>query len=385
MKKEKKKFKEKPLYLKIIIITSIVLVSAISALILVAGGYLSYVSIQFYRIEDNLDLTSGIIHSNNSIDSKDINSGTELSILSYNIGFGAYDQDYDFFMDVGEMMDGTVVTGTHAKARDYESALRNTDGSIDVLVNNEADFMVIQEIDVDSDRCYHINQYQKFTNQFISTHDSLYCSNFHSAFLAYPFNDMIGASESGLVTLSRYHIATALRKSYPVDLSFPNKFFDLDRCFSVSRFPLSNGKELVIGNSHMSAYDDGTIRDQQMTLLCSFLEQEKEAGNYVIIGGDYNHDICHSAGTFPTQEKLPGWVADFDEERLPEGYHVQADPTIPSCRAAEMPYQYGVNYLVVIDGFITSENITVNEVKNLDLQFMYSDHNPATMKFTLNI
>ena len=42
---------------------------------------------------------------------------------------------------------------------------------------------------------------------------------------------------------------------------FITKFTDLDRCFLISRLGLDNGKELVLINVHLSAYDQGgTIR-----------------------------------------------------------------------------------------------------------------------------
>ena len=48
-----------------------------------------------------------------------------------------------------------------------------------------------------------------------------------------------------------------------------------------------------------------------------------------------------------------------------------------------MPYEKGVNYTVIVDGFIVSDNIQVKAVYNQDTQFAYSDHNPVYMKFVL--
>ena len=48
-----------------------------------------------------------------------------------------------------------------------------------------------------------------------------------------------------------------------------------------------------------------------------------------------------------------------------------------------MPYIKGENYTVVIDGFITSGNVDVLYVENIDVDFLYSDHNPVMMKFIL--
>ena len=45
----------------------------------------------------------------------------------------------------------------------------------------------------------------------------------------------------------------------------------LDRCFLVNRYPVSNGNELLMINTHNSAYDDGSLRKQQMDFLKDFL------------------------------------------------------------------------------------------------------------------
>ncbi|NJM15622.1 MAG: hypothetical protein HC896_09855 [Bacteroidales bacterium] len=62
----------------------------------------------------------------------------------------------------------------------------------------------------------------------------------------------------------------------------------LDRCFLLQRFGLSNGKQLVVINTHNSAYDDGTLRNLQMNYLKTILKNEQASGNYIIVGGDWN-------------------------------------------------------------------------------------------------
>ena len=47
-----------------------------------------------------------------------------------------------------------------------------------------------------------------------------------------------------------------------------------------------------------------------------------------------------------------------------------------------MPYTPGVNYTVVIDGFLVSDNVQAS-AKNIDAGFAYSDHNPVQLTFSL--
>ena len=70
----------------------------------------------------------------------------------------------------------------------------------------------------------------------------------------------------------------------------------------VTRIPVSNNKELVI-NVHLSAYDKGGIYKKASTGL-KVMEEEYKKGSYIIVGGDFNHDIADSINKFPTGQKF---------------------------------------------------------------------------------
>lgn len=363
-------------------ITAVTLAVVIGALLLTVGGYVLYVVFQYSRIEDHKVLEIGSSASG-SADGK-VPAGRELSVLTYNIGFGAYAQDFSFFMDSGTMLDGTKVSGTYAKARSEEIVKKNTEGALQTAQSQNADFYLFQETDTDSDRSYHIDQYREMVDRFGENYNDTFAVNFHSAKLLYPFNDPIGKSNSGIATFSKYRMETAERRQYPVDKGFA-KFFDLDRCFAVHYLPVDNGKQLVLINSHMSAYDEGgKIRQKQLALLNEVLKEEYEKGNYVVVGGDFNHDIVDSMHTFETRQEVPEWVYALTNDDLTEHFSFAAAKNAPTCRSTDMPYEKGVNYTVVLDGFIVSDNVEVVSVENIDTDFLYSDHNPAVMKFVLN-
>jgi endonuclease/exonuclease/phosphatase family metal-dependent hydrolase len=198
---------------------------------------------------------------------------------------------------------------------------------------------------------------------------------------------MHGASDAGLVSLSKYQIDESTRRTYSIPEGFPAKYMDLDRCFMVDRYNLENGKQLVLINSHMSAYDEGgTTRKKQLAELNAVMKEEFEKGNYVIVGGDFNHDIADSTDTFLSEEKTPTWIYDITDDDLTEGYSiVVADNSlqVATCRAAELPYVKGVNHVDIIDGFFVSKNITASSV-NVETEYISSDHNPVILTFTLN-
>ena len=362
---------------KAVKITAVTLLTLIIALIVAAVCYVVYVAVQYYRIEDNLALE---IDAGQTVESA--MTGQNYSIVTYNIGFGAYSPEYSFFMDSGVMEDGTEVTGKYSKGLSKEDVQKNTDGAVSVLKDQDADFVFVQEVDEDGDRSYHINQVEALRAALQG--DMTYAENFHTAYLLYPFNDPHGKNNAGIVTFSKVALNSSVRRSYPVDTGFA-KFFDLDRCFSVNRVSVTGGKELVLVNSHMSAYDaGGIIRAEQLEMLCAFMSEEYAKGNYVIVGGDFNHELADSFGTFPTKQKQPSWAYPLTDGDLPENFFIAASREgAGTCRSAEIPYTPGVNYVNVLDGFIVSDNVRVNSVRNIDTGFAYSDHNPVRMEFVL--
>lgn len=367
---------------KITKITALVLASILILIILLLGGYLIYISAQYYRIEDNLNLT---INNNNS---NTINLQTQYSVTTYNIGFGAYNHDFSFFLDSGKMKSGKEVVGKNSTAKNKQVVLDNTNGVINISKQLNSDFYLFQEVDINGTRSHHINQFEMLNS--IGNFTSTYAENFHSAFLLYPFNDFHGKNQAGLVTFSKYGIASSTRVSYPIDNSFPNKYFDLDRCFSINRININGStKQLVIINSHMSAYDEGgKIRKQQLSKLNEILTMEYNKGNYVIAGGDFNHDIANSLNLFKTEQEVPNWVFQLNNSDLPNHFSFASATDDATCRSTDIPYTKNVNYTVVIDGFVVSDNVTVNKVTNLvngtSANFNFSDHNPSTLTFTLN-
>ena len=356
-----------------------IILAFIALVIFITFTYVLYVSLQYYRIKDNTKLNV----ENNTTNNFEFDK--EYKVLTYNIGFGAYDHDFSFFLDEAYTKDNKFIVGKYSKAISKKNVINNTNKVIDILKENKSDVYLIQEIDKRANRSYFINQVNEITNNF-KDYSSVYTSNFHSAYLAYPIHDMIGKSESGLLTLSKYNFYSNIRRSYPVTKEFFKKFFDLDRAFSVHRSKLKNNKDLVIVNSHMSAYDKGgNIRRKQLEMLKAFMKEEKNKGNYVIIGGDFNHDYANTKTLYMGDKKVPDWVFDLSDKDLIDGYNF----VIPSnknlfgtCRGAESPYDKEKTYQVVIDGFIVSDNIEATSTI-IDTEYIASDHQPVMLKFKL--
>lgn len=245
------------------------------ALVLVVGGYVAYVMLDYYRVEDNQELLC-VQRSDAALEADE-----ELTLITWNLGFGAYNDNYSFFMD----------GGTESRAFSKEICEANIQTAIEVLQAQDADIMLLQEIDVDGTRSHHVDQLAMLETAFADSHSSVFAQNYDSGYLFYPFSEPIGANRGGILSLARAKIDGAVRISLPIESGF-RKFFDLDRCYSVSRIPVSNGKTLALFNLHLSAYTaDGTIATEQLRQMLAHMQREYDAGNYVVAGGDFNKDV----------------------------------------------------------------------------------------------
>ncbi|MDO4961816.1 MAG: endonuclease/exonuclease/phosphatase family protein [Eubacteriales bacterium] len=337
---------------------------------------MAYLHFSYYRIEDNMTLTPASTGTYENAD-----AGKEYTIITRNFGFGAYTADYTFFMDGGKS----------SWAASKESVINCVEQMADEALLFDMDFAVFQEIDTDGTRTYHVNESDIIADK-MRGYDYTFAENYHSAFLMYPLAQPHGANNSGIMTLSKYRISSSVRRSLPISMGF-SKFFDLDRCYSVSRISVDNGRELLIYNVHASAYEENAeIRTAQMAMLINDMQAEYEAGNYCVCGGDFNHDFTGSSvSELNNSSNLSSlsWVHPFPKEILTDGLHglrqcLEYDDgeLVPTCRNCDVPYGDDCS-VVIVDGFIVSENIEVTSLKNIDLKFACSDHNPVVMKFRM--
>ena len=376
--------------------------SVLAVILLALAGYIIYLYASYHRIEDNLQLqvetTRGTANettnetNNETTEANTLTTGKKYSALTYNIGFGAYTPDFSFFMDGGKS----------SWAKSKESVLETIQGAGELAASKDPDFAMIEEVDLNSTRSYHVNEYNILKDCFPDYY-YVFAQNYDSALLFYPFTQPHGSSKSGIGLFSRYPVTSALRRSFPVSTSF-TKFFDLDRCYSISRVSVDNGKELVIFALHMSAYGNSdAIREGQIAMLAADMQKEYEAGNYVLCGGDFNHDLKASAdeenpetgkedqSNSNSDREYESWAYPFPREELPEHFSFCLDQLSKeersnlwnSARNADMEYIPGETYTVTLDGFIISDNIECLSYENINTGYSYSDHDPVYVEFKL--
>ena len=352
-------------------------VGIVAAILVIALVYVAYVFLSYHRLPDMQELT--VIQPSESaqpVVSEPAKVGQEYTAITYNIGFGAYTPEFSFFMDGGE--------SSWAKSKD--SVCATVSGASVLMQQQNPDFMFVQEIDIDGTRSYHVNE-NEIIRKFFSSYYETEAVNYDSPFLFYPFTEPHGKNKSEMAVLSRFPITEGIRRSLPISDTV-TKILDYDRCYSVSRVPVENGKEICLYNVHLSAYGmDESVREGQVGMLREDMERELEKGNYIICGGDFNHDLKAKDSARITME----WAQPLPRTRLAEGVHFPMDDLDPevlanmhdSGRNTDQPYREGETLTVTLDGFIVSDNVKVTSYEVLNTGYQYADHEPVVMKFVL--
>ena len=252
---------------------------------LILGTYYDYQPESVLKIES--------AHSSNQ---KLITDST-LTFMTWNIGFGGLGKESDFFMTT----EGIYWSSEKNVTTDEQYVEKNVSGITDFIKKNEADFYLLQEVDVHSKRSYFKNEFEMIAEQkdgFAAMFAPNYDIPRNPIPVFQPWNTY-GKVLSGLATYSKYQPVESTRLQLPGEFPWPDRVFHLDRCVSVHRFPTDFGKEVVVLNIHNSAFDKGGfMKTQQLDFLRDLALKEYEKGNYVLLGGDWN--MCCLLYTSPS-------------------------------------------------------------------------------------
>jgi endonuclease/exonuclease/phosphatase family metal-dependent hydrolase len=301
-----------------------------------------------------------------------------LDMLIWNIGYAGLGSEMDFFNDGGKS-----VMPTEAQNENYLSGITTFLAG----VKDSVEFMLIQEIDRNSKRSYHIDQVKEIS-ALLPGFSTSFALNYDVKFVPVPFAlpyKPYGKTYGGLGSYSRYQPAAVTRVQYPGGFAWPTKLYMLDRCALEQRFKLPDGKDLVVVNTHNTAYDaTGEIKKVEMAFMKKRYEAEHSKGNYVIVGGDWNQvppgfDSKHFSSNISEDYTPQALTKDI----FPGRFTVSFDSSTATNRSNKTAFVKGETYTTLIDYFVSSPNIEVISVRGIDLGFKYSDHQPVLLKFRL--
>jgi endonuclease/exonuclease/phosphatase family metal-dependent hydrolase len=333
-------------------------------LVLALAGIILYAVVSDYKPEEKITISVS--------DKPDILSDSlEFSLLTWNIGYCGLDKDMDFFYD-----GGTKVMTPEKNCLENLVAVKKF-----LAANDSADIILLQEVDKSSKRSYHFDEFDTLSASLKDYHP-FFAINYKVFFVPVPPASPMGKVLSGISLFSRYQPSSSVRYTFPGHYGFPTQLFQLDRCFIVNRYPLKNGKELIVINTHNEAFDPGQIRRAQMEYLKKFLLDEYAKGNYIIAGGDWNQSPPDFKPEF-IMNKVNTSQMMMASDYLPAEWRWVYDNKTPSNRSVIASYDPATTTTTVIDIFLLSPNVKALSVSCINLSFDNSDHNPVRMKVKL--
>ncbi len=304
--------------------------------------------------------------------------GDTFTVMIWNVGYAGLGAEMDFFNDGGKM-----VRSTEDQAAKYLKAIALFAQSM----KDSVDFMLLQEVDQNSKRSYNIDQVAVIQKE-LAGFNSTFALNYDVKFVPVPFGfpyTPYGKAYGGLVSYSRFKPSSSVRVQYPGGFDWPTKLYMLDRCALEQRFTIPGGKELIVVNTHNTAYDaTGAIKKLEMAFMKKRYEAESAKGNYVVMGGDWN-------------QVPPGFNSKHFNKQMPDGYTPQSlsvdqiakdftvsfDSTLATNRSNDKVFDPATTYTTLIDYYMTSPNLEILEIRGIDMQFRWSDHQPVVLKFKL--
>ena len=100
----------------------------------------------------------------------------------------------------------------YSRAFSKDAVLKNLGGALDEITKLSPDLLLLQEVDIDSTRSYHVDQ-RELVYAALPDYASIFAQNYDSPYLLYPFSSPHGKSVAGLMTLSAFQMDSALRRS----------------------------------------------------------------------------------------------------------------------------------------------------------------------------
>ena len=335
----------------------------VSVLFLGVGGFALYIVFSEYKpapIEE-----CEIIRN-----SRENELGEIKTITTFNLGYCSLDKDQDFFLEGGKS------SRTISREKTFDNLLSIEEH----LKSFNSDFYFLQEVDTHGKRSANINQVEHLTSG-LNKYNLTFAYNYQTKWVPLPLAHPMGSAFSGLLSLSKLPFNNAIRIALEGQEVFPSSLFYPKRCMVVNDVWITKTKKLYLINIHLSAYDkDGMYRSMQIAHILRYitnLYNNKE--NYIIVGGDFNLLLDKDS----YKDDMPEWVGVLPKELYDSEFKIVFDKKTNTVRSEDRPYQKGINFETIIDGYIVSPNVTVSKIETHDLAFRNTDHNPVTLSFRL--
>jgi endonuclease/exonuclease/phosphatase family metal-dependent hydrolase len=198
-------------------------------------------------------------------------------VLSWNVQYAA-SRKHQFFYDGGP--------DVHVPEADVRWTLARI---ADVLRRADADIVLLQEVDRDSDRTHRIDEHQALLD--LVPYPCHASTPYHRVrYVPVPGRQPLGRVDMHLSVFSRFPLQDARRIALPLlDEPWWRRLFNLRRAVLDARVPLDGGGTLRLLDTHLSAFSqgDGTL-ERQVDVLERLASTSETAREPWILAGDLN-------------------------------------------------------------------------------------------------
>jgi endonuclease/exonuclease/phosphatase family metal-dependent hydrolase len=210
-----------------------------------------------------------------------LKAGQKIKVLNWNVQYMA-GKNYVFYYD----LPGFAGPDERPSSTDIETTFKRV---VDVIHDEQPDVILLQEIDDGAKRTDYEDQIERLLKMLPAEYGN-HSSAYYWKALFVPHPRIKGKVGMKMVTISKYKIKNAKRYQLPeMPADIATKRFNIKRCILETRFEVQGGNELVVLNTHLDAFAQGSnTMEQQVNLVDDLLTGLKDDGFSWLIGGDFN-------------------------------------------------------------------------------------------------
>ncbi len=210
-----------------------------------------------------------------------IRPGQKLKVLSWNVQYMA-GKNYTFWYDLSDR------SGSD-KRPSQDDIFITLKRVAKIILDEDPDIILLQEIDDGAKRTDYEDQLEKLLTLLPKAY-CCYTSALYWKASFVPHPRIMGSVGMKLSTISKYRISEAKRHQLAFLPKDPiTRQFYLKRAILEARFPQTDGKKLVILNTHFESFGQGTNTSRrQVNQTLSLLTKLSTEGFAWLIGGDFN-------------------------------------------------------------------------------------------------
>jgi endonuclease/exonuclease/phosphatase family metal-dependent hydrolase len=310
--------------------------------------------------------------------------GQTLKVLSWNVQYLA-GKGHVFFYD--------VMGGEGPDDRPTRESIEATLKEVARVIRDEdPDVVLLQELDVGASRTDYEDQVARLLAELPADyrcHASAYY--WKASFVPHP--RIMGAVGMKLAVLSKYRLGRAVRYQLPEQ---PNdvvtRLFSFKRAILEAGLPIEGGGELVVLDTHLDAFAQGSdTMQRQVDMVTRLLDRLSGEGRPWLIGGDFNL-LPPVAGAYELllEHERPAYLPETELRALFERYRaVPGADEVGGADAARWFTHFPNDPRVgkpdrTIDYVFLSRNLALGQrhVRQHDTATV-SDHFPIVVEMTL--